>query len=407
MRQHGLHTGGARLETFEPKQRVEPDQPVTGFVQALHLPGEVLARIAIESVADQHDHGVLSENAARPALVEFLQRRSDARAAGPVGGGLRYRAQRNIDIAMPQMPGHVGKPGTEDKAVHAVAVVGDGMQEVQEHARVAAHGARDVAEHDQGRVAAAVRAAAQRNDVGVAAQAGAQARTQVDLPAVRIGMQAPGSYLRNRQAQARDQAFGLLQFLRGHGLEVLALQAFDFGRAERGVRFDVLLLRPHRHFLRQAQRLGDAIRGLVLLILRRRCLSGLQQCAVEQMALAPEQPERVVEEFEVLVAGQKDGRQRPVEILALLDAGEFQGAQPVQHPVRPDRHARFPQRAGEVNNVFSQIHVVSTSTQRRKGAQRTQRKGIHRLLTMRRMELRSTVALKFINRPSFLPDMRR
>jgi len=50
---------------------------------------------------------------------------------------------------MLQMAGDVGEPGAEQQHVDAVTVVGDRVEKVQQHPRVAIHRARDVAQHDQ------------------------------------------------------------------------------------------------------------------------------------------------------------------------------------------------------------------------------------------------------------------
>ena len=59
--------------------------------------------------------------------------------------------ERDVDVAVLEVAGDVGEAGAEHQRVHAMAVVGDRVQEVQQHARVAVHRARDVAQHDQRR----------------------------------------------------------------------------------------------------------------------------------------------------------------------------------------------------------------------------------------------------------------
>src|SRR5215207_1738763 len=52
MRQHGPDATRARLKSFEAQQRVEPDQPAAGPVQAVHLEGERVVGVAFEPVGE-------------------------------------------------------------------------------------------------------------------------------------------------------------------------------------------------------------------------------------------------------------------------------------------------------------------------------------------------------------------
>ncbi|MNL78350.1 hypothetical protein D3C87_2047110 [compost metagenome] len=53
MRQHCPDPARPRLETVEPQQRIEPDQPPARTVQPVHLMGELLDIVALQSVGDQ------------------------------------------------------------------------------------------------------------------------------------------------------------------------------------------------------------------------------------------------------------------------------------------------------------------------------------------------------------------
>ena len=56
VRQHRPDAGGPRLEGAEAQQRVQPDEPPAGAVQAVRLEGEVVADLALEPVGEeQHD----------------------------------------------------------------------------------------------------------------------------------------------------------------------------------------------------------------------------------------------------------------------------------------------------------------------------------------------------------------
>jgi hypothetical protein len=62
--------------------------------------------------------------------------------------------------------------------------------------------------------------------------------------------------------------------------------------------------------------------------------------------------ECLVEYLEVLTPPEKYRRERPVEVLAILDARDLQRSQCVEHAIRPDRDAGFPEYSGEVHDVF-------------------------------------------------------
>ena len=73
-----------RLETLEAQQRIEPDQPPARAVQPVDLERQRVVGVALEPVGDQQHDRALREHAARPELVEVVQRGGDARAARPV-----------------------------------------------------------------------------------------------------------------------------------------------------------------------------------------------------------------------------------------------------------------------------------------------------------------------------------
>src|SRR5262245_35842008 len=63
-------THGSWFISIVAQERIEPDQPPAGLVEALHFPCQSFSRVAIESVADEQDDGALSEHPARPPAVE-------------------------------------------------------------------------------------------------------------------------------------------------------------------------------------------------------------------------------------------------------------------------------------------------------------------------------------------------
>ena len=238
--------------------------------------------------------------------------------------------------------------------MHAVAVVGDGVQEMQEHARVAAHAAGDVAQHHQRRMPGNARAALQRDDLRPAPHARAQRRRQVDARSPGIGAKTPRLHFGNRQAQARDQFFRLRQLGAGHGLEVRVLQQLALGKGKAGVDLDLLLFLL-RLLALGIQRLRQAVARLRRLRLTGAAVDLRQQQAhdaLEHLRVAPEDVKRLIKQFLLLALGQEHRRQRPVEILAPLDTGGLERPQRVDHPVRADGQPGRAQHAGEMHDVF-------------------------------------------------------
>src|ERR1700681_2245830 len=111
--QHRPDTCRPRFEMFIPKQRIEPDQAPAGFPQALHFDRQAIADIAVEPVGDQQHDGALREQAARPAAVELCQTGADAGATSPIRHGGADAGCRDVNIALPQVPGDVGESRAE------------------------------------------------------------------------------------------------------------------------------------------------------------------------------------------------------------------------------------------------------------------------------------------------------
>ena len=103
-------------------------------MQALHLDPQQPAALAVEPVGDQQRHRALAEDPARPANIELGQARADAGSPRPVVGGLADALQRDVDVAVAQVAGDVCQACAEDERGDPIPVVGDRMQEVQQHA---------------------------------------------------------------------------------------------------------------------------------------------------------------------------------------------------------------------------------------------------------------------------------
>ena len=149
MGQHGADAARLGGEALEAEKRVQPDQPAAGAVQPVHLRTEILAFVALEPVGEEEHDRTLAEHAARPFAVELVQRRGDAGAAGPVRHRIRAGGERLVGVLPAELAGDVAEARAEQEGVHAPALP-EHMDEVEEHARVLAHRAGNVAErHDR------------------------------------------------------------------------------------------------------------------------------------------------------------------------------------------------------------------------------------------------------------------
>src|SRR5580700_4487849 len=152
MGQHGLDAPRAGLKTFEAQQRVEPDQAPARAVQPVDLEGERVVGVALEPIGDEEDDRALGEHAARPKLVEGVQRRGDPGAAGPVRHARRAGRERIVGIALAQRAGDIGQPRAEQERADAFPCVGEVVQEMQKDAAILAHRAGNIEQrHDRRR----------------------------------------------------------------------------------------------------------------------------------------------------------------------------------------------------------------------------------------------------------------
>ena len=104
--------------------------------------------------------------------------------------------------------------------------------------------------------------------------------------------------------------------------------------------------------LLRRERLGETPRDLLGcgrfgLDLRQQQLHRL----LEQIGLAPEDVERLVEQLALVAPVHEHGVQGPVEVAAPPDADRLDRADGIQHLARADRHAGGAQRTREVHDV--------------------------------------------------------
>src|SRR5918993_1143023 len=98
MRQHHFNAARLGLETIEPQQRIEPDQPAAGAVQPVDLKTQAIVGIALQPIREQQHDCALRQHPARPQFVENGERGGDAGAAGPVHDARRAGFQRFVGI---------------------------------------------------------------------------------------------------------------------------------------------------------------------------------------------------------------------------------------------------------------------------------------------------------------------
>ena len=263
--------------------------------------------------------------------------------------------ERRVHVAVAQLPGDVGEPRAEGERADAVAVPCHRVEEMQEHARIAAHRARYIGERNQRGRAPLERAAAQRNGGAPALQACAQAGARIDARAARIRRVAAGRQFRQPQAQSLDGCACRRQLLVRHALEVERAQRLAGGKGNARVEFD-----PFRRWsgrgcvaLRR-QRLGEPRGKLRLAVVSRNTPAYFREVphARGVVRIAPEHPERLIVEVELVAAAEEYRRERPVEIVAPLDACELEGAECVDHAVGTDGQSGSAQQAREVHDVF-------------------------------------------------------
>ncbi len=323
VRQHGAHAGRPRLELVVAQQRVQPDQLAAGLVQPLHFLRQAFARLAVEAVRHEQQAGVLAEQAPAPAPVEFAQAPADARAARPVLDRVRDARHRHVHVAVAQLAGDVGQARAEHENRDAVAVVGDGVQEMQEHARVGIHRAGDVAQHHQRRVDAHRRLAHQRNDVAAFAQRFPQRGAQIYFFSIWMDSISSSANQRQRQAQLAQHLLRLGQLGRRHGVEVHALQHLARGEGEARVHLDLLLVQLLLGLLLVEQGVRQALALLLLRLAGAAVGLGQQRVhhLLDQLRIAPEDAKGLVEDRALLLLRQEHGRHGPVPVVAPVAVG--------------------------------------------------------------------------------------
>ncbi len=357
MRQHRTDAAGTRLEAVESQQRVQPQQAPAALVEALGLEGERRGVAVLQPVGDQQHGSRAGQHAARPVPVELVQASRDARAARPVLHAAHHLRDGEVRVALSQQVRDAREPGAEDEALHPRAAGGDRVREVQQHARVAAHRAGDVGQHDDRRGARAGAAPAHVPQLAAVARHRRERRAPVGSPRMRRAHGAPRAQRLGHQPQPPQRALRGEPLCRAHGLEVGLLQQLALAPRERRVELH-LLGRLVRRALRRVQlqrarqplafaRRVQAGRGL----LRRHGGQAHRKRAAEQVGVAPEEMERLVEQLALPGAVDEAGGEHGMEIAPALEPGHLQRLQRELDAVGAHRHACRAQHAREVHDV--------------------------------------------------------
>src|SRR3954451_25032217 len=118
-RQRGAHAGGQRLVVRAALDRVDPHHRVGRAVQARHLAPDELMVLALPAVGGDEDHRAARQRPAPPDVVVALQRRADARPAGPVDHALGRARQRHLRVAGAQLGGQARQARAEREDLDA------------------------------------------------------------------------------------------------------------------------------------------------------------------------------------------------------------------------------------------------------------------------------------------------
>src|SRR5581483_4337825 len=220
--QRGGHAARERLVSLRAQQRVEPDQPVRGPVQVRELRRELLRIAAVPAVTDDHDHGTVSKDPARPVPVEVSQRVTDPGTAAEVVHALADRVERSVQVAVAKQARDPGQPRRENERLE-VLPARDRVGEDHEQARVALHRAAHVAKQDQRTPAHPGPPSEQRHDLPAGMDRLSRRAAKVEPSRARRA-QSSRPALRDPPRSLLEQPAHLLRLLPRHVLEVLVAQ---------------------------------------------------------------------------------------------------------------------------------------------------------------------------------------
>lgn len=132
MGQHGLHALGAGFKSVKPEQWIEPDEASYRHVKPFHFMAQAGSCIPVQPVGHEKANRALVQDAARPVPIELTQGLTNTCAPRPVLDGIGHCCKGDIDILLLKVARNVRQPCAEHKTEHTVAIIGYGMEEVEE-----------------------------------------------------------------------------------------------------------------------------------------------------------------------------------------------------------------------------------------------------------------------------------
>jgi hypothetical protein len=233
------------------------------------------------------------------------------------------------------------------------------VQEVEKEPGILRHGAGDIDERDQRGRSLRRRLEGKIDRVSAGPQRATQGTAEVHDAAARVRDMAAGDAAVLRQDERLDQPLCFADLVRTHLGEVLRSKDIAIGRREPGgdLTLDVLLrdcaaLRPdgiHDARLARLRLVGPLV-----------CRSDRRHLGdelLDQTAPAPEDAEGGVEDGALLVAGDEDGMEGPVQVLAAAKSGDLDRSDGRDHVARTDGKSGRPERAAEMRNVLREASV--------------------------------------------------
>ena len=355
--QEGADAGRLRREALVAEQGVQPYEPPARLPQAVRLGPETFAGVAVEPVGDEQHHRALAAYPAGPLPVEPIEALPDPGASAPVLHLPARPLDRRVHVAVPELAGDVGEPGAEDEREHppAVAITGEGVCEMEQHPRVSAHRARDVAEHHDRGGPPHLAPAREQDRPGPGPETAPEGGPQVDARAVWMRAVAAGRGGRDGEPQPGDRRLGRGQLRGRHLLEVPRPQDLPVRPGEGGLEFHLLLGLPRLRaaFAAREERLAQPTAERLRVAAGRRLHGGEEEARdpFEEPRVAPEDVEGLVEEGALVTPPDEDRVQRPVEVVPAREPCRLDRPQRVEDRAAPDGEAGRPQGAGEVHEV--------------------------------------------------------
>jgi hypothetical protein len=238
------------------------------------------------------------------------------------------------------------------------------MQEVQQHARIAAHRAGNVAQDHQLRGALATPAPRERDPPLPGAHRAAERATQVDASPAGVRPPAAGVLPRELEAHRADRAASDLDLLGAHLLEVARLEQLLPRPGEEDV--DARLgFRPLRSRGPDARARGVAHAPISRPpLLRLGPLDAREQVGElgeRARRVAPEDLERPPEDLVLVAAAHQHRVERPKEVLPAGEPHRLDGPHGVQRATGADTHAGVPQKPHEADQVREELAADRTA----------------------------------------------